>query len=181
MDARPDPEPCRDQDLGLFEVTKSDGAARIGRFYTRHGSFTTPALLPVVNPNILTIEPMEMWEEFGIEALITNSYVIWKNEELRESALEEGIHSLLNFPGAIVTDSGTFQSYVYGDVEVSPEEIVQFQREMGVDIGTMLDVFGRPDMTREQLEKAVDETAERAIPSLEMAGGTFLLNGPFQG
>ncbi|MCH2428722.1 MAG: tRNA guanosine(15) transglycosylase TgtA [Candidatus Thalassarchaeum sp.] len=181
MDARPDPEPCRDQDLGLFEVTKSDGAARIGRFYTRHGSFTTPALLPVVNPNILTIEPMEMWEEFGIEALITNSYVIWKNEELRESALEEGIHSLLNFPGAIVTDSGTFQSYVYGDVEVSPEEIVQFQREMGVDIGTMLDVFGRPDMTREQLEKAVDETAERAIPSLEMAGGTLLLNGPIQG
>ena len=27
---RPDPEPCRDQDLGKFEVTVRDGAARLG-------------------------------------------------------------------------------------------------------------------------------------------------------
>ncbi len=181
MAERANPEPCRNQDLGLFEVTKRDGAARIGRFHTNHGSFTTPALLPVVNPNILTIEPNEMWQEYGFEALITNSYVIWKNDELRERALKEGIHSLLDFPGAIFTDSGTFQSYVYGDVEVSPEEIVGFQRDMGVDVGTMLDVFGRPDMSREQLERAVDETATRAIPSLERAGGELLLNGPVQG
>ena len=110
MAERANPEPCRNQDLGLFEVTKRDGAARIGRFHTNHGSFTTPALLPVVNPNILTIEPNEMWQEYGFEAVITNSYVIWKNDELRERALKEGIHSLLDFPGAIFTDSGTFQS-----------------------------------------------------------------------
>ena len=40
-----------------------------------------------------------------------------------------------------MTDSGTFQSYVYGDVEVGVEEIVEFQRSIGVDIATMLDVF----------------------------------------
>ncbi|HJM13517.1 MAG TPA: tRNA guanosine(15) transglycosylase TgtA [Candidatus Thalassarchaeaceae archaeon] len=181
MAVSPDPEPCKDQDLGLFEVTKRDGAARIGRFHTKHGSFTTPALLPVVNPNILTIEPREMWEDFGIEALITNSYVIWKNDDLRERALSEGIHSLLDFPGAIVTDSGTFQSYVYGDVEVNPREIVAFQRDMGVDVGTMLDVFGRPDMNLEQLEGAVRETSDRAQMSLEEAGDDLLLNGPIQG
>jgi 7-cyano-7-deazaguanine tRNA-ribosyltransferase len=88
---------------------------------------------------------------------------------------------LLDFPGAVVTDSGTFQSYVYGDVEVGPEEIVTFQRDMGVDIGTMLDVFGRPDMTREELEGAVEETANRAKPSLSVAGSEMLLNGPIQG
>ena len=81
----------------------------------------------------------------------------------------------------MVTDSGTFQSYVYGDVEVGPEEIVTFQRDMGVDIGTMLDVFGRPDMTREQLENSVQETADRAEPSLSVAGSDMLLNGPIQG
>jgi 7-cyano-7-deazaguanine tRNA-ribosyltransferase len=88
---------------------------------------------------------------------------------------------LLDFPGAVVTDSGTFQSYVYGDIEVGPEEIVAFQRDMGVDIGTMLDVFGRPDMTREELEGAVEETANRAKPSLSVAGSEMLLNGPIQG
>ena len=102
-------------------------------------------LLPVINPNIRTIEPREMWEKYRVNGLITNSYVTWKHEKLRESALADGIHALLDYPGVIVTDSGTFQSYVYGDVEVGVEEIVEFQRDIGVDIGTMLDVFGRPD------------------------------------
>ena len=181
MAARKEPEPCREQDWGLFEIVSRDGAARIGRLHTKHGAITTPMLLPVINPNLRTIEPREMWEKYGIEALITNSYVIWKHEDLRTTALSDGIHSLLDFPGAVVTDSGTFQSYVYGDVEVEPEEIVAFQRDMGVDIGTMLDVFGRPDMTREQLEAAVEETAERAKPSLSVAGSKMLLNGPIQG
>ena len=179
--ARPDPEPCREQDLGLFEVTQRDGAARVGRLHTRHGALTTPMLLPVVNPNLRTIEPREMWERYGVDALITNSYIIWKHDDLREQSLADGIHSLLDFPGIVVTDSGTFQSYVYGDVEVGAEEIVAFQRDIGVDIGTMLDVFGRPDMSREQLELSVEETAVRAAPSLAEAGEATLLNGPIQG
>ena len=179
--ARPDPEPCREQDLGLFEVTQRDGAARIGRLHTRHGALTTPMLLPVVNPNLRTIEPREMWERYGVDALITNSYIIWKHDDLREQSLADGIHSLLDFPGIVVTDSGTFQSYIYGDVEVGTEEIVAFQRDIGVDIGTMLDVFGRPDMSREELEQAVEETAVRAAPSLAEAGEATLLNGPVQG
>ena len=80
-----------------------------------------------------------------------------------------------------MTDSGTFQSYVYGDVEVGVEEIVDFQQEIGVDIGTMLDVFGRPDMSREELEECVQETANRASESLQAAGQKMLLNGPIQG
>ena len=178
---RSDPEPCREQDLGLFEVITRDGAARIGRLHTAHGPLNTPTLLPVVNPNLRTIEPREMWERYGVDALITNSYVIWKHDDLRERALNEGIHSMLDFPGVVVTDSGTFQSYVYGDVEVGVSEIVEFQRNIGVDIGTMLDVFGRPDMSREELEECVEETARRAEQSLESAGDSLLLNGPVQG
>ena len=181
MDPNREPEPCRPQDWGKFEITNRDGAARIGKFHTRHGVVTTPMLLPVVNPNLRTIEPREMWDKYGIEALITNSYVIWKHEKLSVPAKSDGIHKLLDFPGAIVTDSGTFQSYVYGDVEVSPEEIVSFQREIGVDVGTMLDVFGRPDMSRDQIQHAVDETFNRASISLLEAREDILLNGPIQG
>ena len=176
-----EPSPCRPQDLGKFEVTRRDGAARLGKLFTKHGILNTPALLPVVNPNILTVEPRSLWDEFGFRALITNSYVIWKNDNLRERATEEGIHELLDFPGVIMTDSGTFQSYVYGDVEVSVEEIVRFQATIGVDIGTMLDVFGRPDMTRKEIEDAVRITVERAPKSLQVADSKIMLNGPIQG
>ena len=113
--------------------------------------------------------------------MITNSFVIWKHDDLSSSALENGVHQLIDFPGVIVTDSGTFQSYVYGDVEVGVEEIVRFQRDIGVDIGTMLDVFGRPDMSREEIKSAVEITAERASISLDIAQDDLLLNGPIQG
>ena len=178
---RPDPVPCRPQDLGKFEILQRDGSAKIGRLHTKHGMLNTPMLLPVVNPNIRTIEPREMWDKYRVEGLITNSYVMWKHDDLSKFALENGVHELINFPGVIVTDSGTFQSYVYGDVEVGVKEIVEFQRDIGVDIGTMLDVFGRPDMSREELTSVVEVTAERAPISLEIAGKDLLLNGPIQG
>ena len=177
---RKDPKPCREQDRGKFEVTQRDGRARLGRLHTEHGVLETPALLPVVNPNIRTIEPREMWDKYGIGALITNSYIIWKHENLKVQAQESGVHALLNFPGVIMTDSGTFQSYIYGDVEVGVEEIVSFQRSIGVDIATMLDVFSRPDMTESEVEEAVHETVRRAKASVDASGDT-MLNGPIQG
>ena len=175
-----EPTPCREGDHGKFEITERDGWARLGKLHTSTHVLNTPCLLPVINPNIRTVEPREMWEKYGFEALITNSYVIWKNERLKDEALADGVHKLLDYPGVIMTDSGTFQNYVYGDVEVGVEEIVAFQREIDVDIATMLDVFGTPDMSKEEVEQAVKETISRAPASLEAAEQT-MLNGPIQG
>ena len=37
----------------MFEITKRDGMARIGKFTTTSGrTIETPALLPVINPKI---------------------------------------------------------------------------------------------------------------------------------
>ena len=177
---REDPKPCREKDEGKFEITIRDGQARLGKLHTKHGIVETPCLLPVINPNIRTIEPREMWDKYGIQALITNSYVIWKHDKLKDVALENGVHSLIDYPGMIMTDSGTFQSYVYGDVEVGVEEIVQFQKDIGVDVATMLDVFTRPDMKFSEVEKAVIETIERGKISVDTANET-MLNGPIQG
>ena len=177
---RENPKPCREKDEGKFEITIRDGQARLGKLHTKHGIVETPCLLPVINPNIRTIEPREMWDKYGIQALITNSYVIWKHDKLKDVALENGVHSLIDYPGMIMTDSGTFQSYVYGDVEVGVEEIVQFQKDIGVDVATMLDVFTRPDMKYSEVEKAVVETIDRGKVSVETAD-EMMLNGPIQG
>ena len=177
---RDDPESCREKDRGKFEITARDGQARLGRLHTKHGIVDTPCLLPVINPNIRTIEPREMWDKYGIQALITNSYVIWKHDKLKDEAIKNGVHSLLDYPGMVMTDSGTFQSYVYGDVEVGVEEIVQFQKDIGVDVATMLDVFTRPDMKFSEVESAVMETLDRGQISIETSGDV-MLNGPIQG
>ena len=178
--SRENPKPCRENDLGKFELVARDGCARVGKLHTSHGILETPALLPVINPNIRTIEPREMWDRYGIQGLITNSYIIWKHDDLKNHAVNKGVHDLLDFPGVIMTDSGTFQSYVYGDVEVGVEEIVEFQRSIGVDIATMLDVFSRPDMTEDEVQQAVRTTIQRCEISLE-AAEKIMLNGPIQG
>ncbi len=178
--SRENPNPCRENDLGKFELVARDGCARVGKLHTSHGILETPALLPVINPNIRTIEPREMWDRYGIQGLITNSYIIWKHDDLKNHAVNKGVHDLLDFPGVIMTDSGTFQSYVYGDVEVGVEEIVEFQRSIGVDIATMLDVFSRPDMTENEVQQAVRTTIQRCETSLE-AAEKIMLNGPIQG
>ena len=66
----------------MFEITKRDGLARIGKLETRHGVLETPALLPVVSPKITTVTPRELYDEFGFRALITNSYIIKNTPDL---------------------------------------------------------------------------------------------------
>jgi len=164
----------------MFELKERDGLARICELTTRHGKVQTPAILPVINPNYLTITPREMHEKLGAKILITNSYIIRSDDRLREKAEKDGVHALLGFNGPIMTDSGTFQDFVYGDVKVDHRKIVEFQSSIGSDIGTILDVFSEPDFTREETERAVDETIKRGRESVPLKGD-MLLSGPVQG
>ncbi|MGB2581628.1 MAG: tRNA guanosine(15) transglycosylase TgtA [Thermoplasmata archaeon] len=164
----------------MFELKERDGLARMCELKTKHGTVRTPALLPVVNPNQITIEPAEMRERFGVEILITNSYIIWNDPRLRELVQSSDVHSLLNFDGPIMTDSGSFQNYVYGDVEVDHKEIVAFQSQIGSDIGTILDVFSEPDFSEEQATDAVNDTLARGKDSIDQKG-EMLLAGTVQG
>ncbi|MBS3816774.1 MAG: tRNA guanosine(15) transglycosylase TgtA [Candidatus Thermoplasmatota archaeon] len=155
----------------MFEIKKRDGLARIGEFTTPSGTVETPAIMPVINPNFELISTEKLKEEFDIQVLITNSYIIYQSEELKEEALEEGIHSMLDFSGPIMTDSGTFQSHVYGDVVVEPEEILSFQKKIGSDISTILDEFTEPDETELDAEKKMEKTVQRAKKAKEEFAG----------
>src|SRR5206468_12672908 len=100
----------------------------------------------------------------------TNSYIIRKSQALRERALAEGVHRLIDWDGPVMTDSGTFQMYVYGKVSVQPDEIVAFQRDIGVDVGTILDIFSTPDRTAEEARADMDVTLERALSATAIKG-----------
>ena len=82
----------------MFEISKRDGLARLGKIKTSHGVLETPTLLPVVNPKILTLS-MEDLAECGAQGIITNSYIIYKNLELKKIAEEKGVHELVNWSG----------------------------------------------------------------------------------
>ena len=159
-------DPLKAVEKMTFEIKERDAAGRLCKFTTKHGEVTTPNLLPVINPNKMIIPPKEMKKRFNSEILITNSYIVYKDKSLRKQALEQGVHKLIDFSGTIMTDSGTFQSYVYGDIKLDPLEIVQFQRDIGSDIGTILDIFGTPSQTKEEAQQGAKETITRAKKSI---------------
>ena len=163
----------------MFEINKRDGLARLGRIITNHGVLDTPTLLPVVNPKIMTLS-MEELSECGAQGIITNSYIIYKNPKLKEIAEEKGVHGLVNWLGPIMTDSGTFQSHIYGEIEMKPEEILDFQKKIKVDIGTVLDVFCEPETRFEDAKRELAETQSR-IEIADVNKGDIFLAAPIQG
>ncbi len=164
----------------IFEILDKDAGGRIGRLKTPHGTIETPTVMPVINPNIQLIPPREM-RSFGAEILITNSYIIYRKEELKKVALEKGLHGLLDFDGPIMTDSGSFQLSVYGSVEVTNEEILGFQQKIGSDIIVPLDIPTPPDVHFRRAEEELAITAERLEAARKFIQGEQLLSGPVQG
>lgn len=159
-----------------FEIRYKDAMARIGRFKTPHGVVNTPNLMPVVHPGKQTLDV----KQFGAEIVITNSYIIYKNEELKKKALNEGVHSLIDFPGTVETDSGSFQLSVYGDIDIDNEEVIRFQEDIGTDIGTSLDIPTAPYVKREEAERDLKVTLERAEEAVNVRD-KLLLNSVVQG
>ncbi len=163
----------------MFEVTARDGLGRLGVLETRHGRVTTPALLPVVNPNRPIIPVSDMASRFGTQIIITNAYILGKGP-LREQVLQEGVHEFLGFHGAVMTDSGAFQSHVYGDVNVTNPEVLEFQKAIGSDLGTMLDLFSEPEHDHARAQRDVEETIRRATEA-DRVKGEMALVGAVQG
>jgi 7-cyano-7-deazaguanine tRNA-ribosyltransferase len=163
----------------IFEILQKDCAGRIGRLETRHGIVETPTIMPVVNPNIQTIKPGEL-RKFGAEIIITNSYIIYRRPQLRERALRDGLHSLIGFDGPIMTDSGSYQLSIYGELEVNNKEIVEFQQNIGSDIGVPLDIPTPPDVSRMRAEAELEQTIAREKEALGLKKD-MLLAAPIQG
>jgi len=165
-----------------FEIRAHDAAGRLGELRIPRAGETveTPALLPVVNPNVRTIDPARL-SAFGAEMLITNAYIIRRTDGLAERAREEGLRELLGFDGAIMTDSGSFQLAEYGEIDVTTEEIVAFQHAIGSDVATPVDVPTPPDADRERAAADLDETAAALADAEAAETGEMLVTAPVQG
>jgi len=168
--------------MDSFELRGRDGLARLGRLHTTHGSVRTPLLMPVVHPGKSAITASELRKDFGFEMVIANSFIIRSKDAFRSKAMDEGIHSLLGFDGPIMTDSGTFQMYFHDlpDSAIDPLEIVRFQRDIGSDVGTILDVFSDPHVGRRKVEEDTRVSLDRARSAVPEKGN-MMLAGTVQG
>lgn len=164
----------------MFEIKAKDNMGRVGVLKTKHGDVKTPALMPVIHPRKQAIDVAK----YGADIVITNAYLIYKDEELKKEAVEKGLHELIHFDGPVMTDSGSFQLSVYGDVEITNKEVIEFQELIGTDIGTSLDIPTAPFVDREKAESDLEITIERAKEAVQFKKENnieMLLNSVVQG
>lgn len=149
----------------MFEVWHSDLAARIGRLQTLHGVVETPAFVPVVHPVRQTVST-QFLKKMGFDLVITNAYIALRH--YGDEARRRGIHDIINYDGAVMTDSGGYQVLEYGSVEVEPAMMAQFENDIKSDIPIPLDRPTGYGLEYEKAKEYVAITLKNALESLRV-------------
>ena len=162
-----------------FEIDAKDAMGRVGTLEVGGKTVTTPALMPVVNPHYGAPDLSEA------EIAITNAYIIYTGDS-HDTAVKKGVHSLVDDDCVVVTDSGSYQMSVYGDeeIDVSNRDILKFQREIGTDVATPLDVPTPPGASHQTAEDDLEMTLRRVREAVELYENEKeapALNAPVQG
>ena len=163
----------------LFEISKTDLAGRIGTLYTNHGKIKTPAFVPVIHSVKQTI-PSKKIKEIGFDLVITNAYIT-KNS-YGDEAVKKGIHKIINFDGGVMTDSGGYQVLEYGDVDVLPPDMANFERGILTDFAIPLDKptgYGMPIKKAEAYVKHTLDVCKQTLKDSVNNGQIWI--GPIQG
>jgi len=145
-------------DAFSFRLLATDGAARRGEIATPHGLVATPAFMPVGTQATVKGLPPEAVRASGTDILLGNTYHLMLRPGADRIAALGGLHRFMNWPHAILTDSGgfqvmslselrkvedkgvTFRSHLDGAlVELTPERAVEIQTLLGSDIAMQLD------------------------------------------
>lgn len=164
-----------------FEIVNVDLNGRIGKLYTKSGVLETPFFFPVINKNKLVITTNELKDEFKVSGIMTNAYLIKKEYESKGLELKD-IHKILNFDGVVYTDSGGYQVLRYGKIMAEPEDIIEVEEKLNVDIGIMLDIPTGIKKDYEKAKESVKRTIENADRSIKkIMRRDILWVGPIQG
>ncbi len=165
-----------------FKIRETDLLGRLGTFSVGGRSFETPAFLPVIHP-VRQVVPGPELLSMGFGAAITNSYISYKRYG-RSIAERGGIHGVTGFDGVLMTDSGGYQVLEYGDIDVDPLTIAEYQVEMGSDIAVILDRPTGISASRERALETVEWTlrsAREALPIVERTRDRMAWALPIQG
>ena len=158
-----------------YRIIKEDGKARRGEVTTSHGTFQTPAFMPVGTYGAVKSVTPENLSELGAEIVLSNTYHLMQRPGVDVIRDHGGLHEFMGWNKPILTDSGGYQVFslaknrkiteegvkfnspLNGDrLFLSPESCMDLQKQYGVDIAMVLD-----ECTPYPVEKSVAESSMR--------------------
>jgi len=175
-----------------LEATAANSQARAGRFRTQHNEVLTPTFMPVGTHAAVRGQRREDLLDCGVQVMLANTYHLLLRPGVEIFAKFGGIHSFMNWPRSVLTDSGGFQifclpdsrsmqeegaffkSYVDGaTICLSPERSIATQKLIGADIMMVLDQCVPSTVERTVARAAMELTHRWAQRSLDARGDSL--------
>lgn len=162
-----------------FKVDQSstENQGRLGWLTTPHGEFPTPVFMPVGTQATVKAMTVEDLQAIGFPIILGNTYHLYLRpgaDIVREAG---GLHGFMNWPGAILTDSGGFQvfslskltkvteegvlfrSHIDGSSHMfTPESVIGVEEALGSDIMMQFDHCLPHSSTYEEAKAAMERT-----------------------
>jgi len=158
-----------------FTLLATDGMARRGRIDTSRGEIETPAFMPVGTVGTVKAMYPEQVRDTGADILLGNTYHLMLRPGAERVAALGGLHTFMDWPRPILTDSGgfqvmslaklrklteqgvTFRSHIDGSAhELTPERSIEIQTLLDSDIIMQLDECIPLPSNRKEMERAME-------------------------
>jgi len=169
-----------------FTIHARDGKARAGTLRMRRGEIRTPAFMPVGTAATVKAMKPEAVRQTGADIILGNTYHLMLRPGAERVARLGGLHSFMNWPRPILTDSGGYQVMSLSDLRriteegvsfrshldgskhmLTPERSMEIQRLLGSDIVMAFDECPRIDQPRDVIAKSMEMSMRWARRSRE--------------
>ena len=171
-----------------YEITHSSRrtAARLGRITTAHHQFETPVFMPVgTQATVKSLSSADV-QALGADIILSNTYHLYLRPGSDLVAEAGGLHRFMQWPRAVLTDSGGFQvfslstlnkiteegvlfrSHIDGSQHMfTPERSISIQAELGADIMMAFDECIPFPAEQSYIKQSVERTTRWAERSLQ--------------
>lgn len=142
----------------MYTLKSKDGEARRGEVITAHGTFQTPAFMPVGTYGAVKSISPEILDTLKAEIILSNTYHLMERPGVEIIKANGGLHNFMSWNKPILTDSGGYQVFSLAKKRkiteegiefnsslngnklfLNPEICMELQQSYGVDIAMALD------------------------------------------
>jgi queuine tRNA-ribosyltransferase len=169
-----------------FRIDASDGTARAATISTAHGDIGTPTFMPVGTTGTVKAMTADSVRATGASIVLANTYHLMLRPGEERVARLGGLHRFMDWPGAILTDSGgfqvmslaklrkldadgvTFQSHIDGSSHrLTPARSIEIQRLLDATITMALDECTPFPATPDEARRSMELSMRWALQSRE--------------
>ena len=163
----------------IFEIThqSSQSFARRSVFQTRNGPVQLPLFCPVATQSSIKSLDSNDLARLNVQMILANAYHLHLRPGEKLIQKQGGLHSFMNWPRPILTDSGgyqvfslskvnsisdegvSFQSHIDGDkIFMTPTSSIEIQWNLGADILMAFDHCPTGQSSKKNIEISVNRT-----------------------